>query len=83
MAEADATGCRQIVLLGAGLDTRAYRMGLPAEVVPRLGRHDRSSGPRRGGARPGGRRRARRATVTEAEPGRVGTAAAIEVVAAT
>ncbi|WP_063056557.1 SAM-dependent methyltransferase [Nocardia salmonicida] len=33
VAEAVAAGCRQIVLLGAGLDTRAYRMGLPAEVT--------------------------------------------------
>ncbi|MTE13089.1 SAM-dependent methyltransferase [Nocardia sp. CT2-14] len=30
--EAVAAGCRQIVLLGAGLDTRAYRMGLPADL---------------------------------------------------
>lgn len=27
-----AAGCRQIVLLGAGLDTRAFRMGLPKDV---------------------------------------------------
>ncbi|WP_280347988.1 SAM-dependent methyltransferase [Nocardia neocaledoniensis] len=33
VAEAVAAGCRQIVLLGAGLDTRAYRMGLPADVT--------------------------------------------------
>ncbi|MGW4248623.1 SAM-dependent methyltransferase, partial [Nocardia sp. NPDC004722] len=28
-----AAGCRQIVLLGAGLDTRAYRMNLPADIT--------------------------------------------------
>ncbi|MFC3960933.1 SAM-dependent methyltransferase [Nocardia jiangsuensis] len=28
-----AAGLRQIVLLGAGLDTRAYRMGLPGDAV--------------------------------------------------
>ncbi|MFI2334988.1 SAM-dependent methyltransferase [Nocardia rhamnosiphila] len=28
-----AAGCGQIVLLGAGLDTRAFRLGLPAETV--------------------------------------------------
>ncbi|MFC9872016.1 SAM-dependent methyltransferase [Nocardia salmonicida] len=33
VAEAVAAGCRQIVVLGAGLDTRAYRMGLPADVT--------------------------------------------------
>ncbi|MFD4355585.1 SAM-dependent methyltransferase [Nocardia sp. NPDC058519] len=33
VAEAVAAGCRQIVLLGAGLDTRAYRLGLPADVT--------------------------------------------------
>ncbi|MGW0326249.1 SAM-dependent methyltransferase [Nocardia sp. NPDC003183] len=33
VAEAVAAGCRQIVLLGAGLDTRAFRMGLPADVT--------------------------------------------------
>ncbi|RDI67735.1 SAM-dependent methyltransferase [Nocardia pseudobrasiliensis] len=31
--EALARGIRQIVLLGAGLDTRAFRMGLPAETA--------------------------------------------------
>ncbi|MVU76403.1 SAM-dependent methyltransferase [Nocardia sp. ET3-3] len=30
--EAIEAGCRQIVLLGAGLDTRAYRMDLPSDV---------------------------------------------------
>ncbi|WP_405491324.1 SAM-dependent methyltransferase [Nocardia sp. NBC_00511] len=30
--EAIEAGCRQIVLLGAGLDTRAHRMSLPADV---------------------------------------------------
>ncbi|WP_040811221.1 SAM-dependent methyltransferase [Nocardia concava] len=30
--EAIAAGCRQIVLLGAGLDTRAFRMDLPEDV---------------------------------------------------
>ncbi len=33
VAEAVAAGCRQIVLLGAGLDTRAFRMGLPTDVT--------------------------------------------------
>lgn len=33
VTEAVAAGCRQIVLLGAGLDTRAYRMGLPADLT--------------------------------------------------
>ncbi|WP_280307485.1 SAM-dependent methyltransferase [Nocardia neocaledoniensis] len=33
VAEAVAAGCRQIVLLGAGLDTRAFRMDLPADVT--------------------------------------------------
>lgn len=33
VAEAVTAGCRQIVLLGAGLDTRAFRMGLPADVT--------------------------------------------------
>ncbi|TCJ95134.1 SAM-dependent methyltransferase [Nocardia alba] len=33
VTEAVAAGCRQIVLLGAGLDTRAFRMGLPADVT--------------------------------------------------
>lgn len=27
-----ATGCRQVVLLGAGLDTRAFRLGFPRDV---------------------------------------------------
>jgi len=30
--EAAATGCEQFVLLGAGLDTRAFRLGLPSGV---------------------------------------------------
>ncbi|MEV0683273.1 SAM-dependent methyltransferase [Nocardia sp. NPDC050378] len=33
VADAVAAGCRQLVLLGAGLDTRAYRLGLPADVT--------------------------------------------------
>ncbi|UGT56501.1 SAM-dependent methyltransferase [Nocardia asteroides] len=33
VATAVAAGCRQIVLLGAGLDTRAFRMDLPADVT--------------------------------------------------
>ncbi|MFD3744184.1 SAM-dependent methyltransferase [Nocardia sp. NPDC058633] len=33
VSEAVAAGCRQVVLLGAGLDTRAYRMGLPGDVT--------------------------------------------------
>ncbi|MFI6167000.1 SAM-dependent methyltransferase [Nocardia sp. NPDC051052] len=32
MVEAVASGCRQIVILGAGLDTRAFRLTLPADV---------------------------------------------------
>lgn len=32
VAEAVARRCRQVVVLGAGLDTRAYRMGLPADI---------------------------------------------------
>lgn len=32
MVEAVQAGCRQIVILGAGLDTRAFRLTLPAEV---------------------------------------------------
>lgn len=33
VAEAVSQGCGQIVLLGAGLDTRVFRLGLPAETV--------------------------------------------------
>ncbi|MEU4315754.1 SAM-dependent methyltransferase [Nocardia sp. NPDC024068] len=33
VTEAVAQGCGQIVLLGAGLDTRVFRLGLPAETV--------------------------------------------------
>ncbi|MGY0500094.1 SAM-dependent methyltransferase [Nocardia sp. FBN12] len=33
VTEAVAAGCRQIVLLGAGLDTRAFRLGLPADLT--------------------------------------------------
>ncbi|GAB2547696.1 SAM-dependent methyltransferase [Nocardia heshunensis] len=32
-AAAIAAGCRQVVLLGAGLDTRAYRMDLPEDIT--------------------------------------------------
>ncbi|MEU7146212.1 SAM-dependent methyltransferase [Nocardia sp. NPDC046473] len=32
MVEAVTAGCRQIVILGAGLDTRAFRLTLPADV---------------------------------------------------
>ncbi|WP_239476449.1 SAM-dependent methyltransferase [Nocardia arizonensis] len=33
IARAVGEGCAQIVVLGAGLDTRAYRMALPPEIV--------------------------------------------------
>ncbi|TDP41337.1 SAM-dependent methyltransferase [Nocardia ignorata] len=33
VADAVAAGCRQLVLLGAGLDTRAYHLGLRADVT--------------------------------------------------
>jgi methyltransferase (TIGR00027 family) len=32
LTEATAAGCRQVVLLGAGLDTRAYRLSWPADL---------------------------------------------------
>ncbi|WP_234391102.1 SAM-dependent methyltransferase [Nocardia suismassiliense] len=32
VTEAVAQGCRQVVVLGAGLDTRAFRLGLPADI---------------------------------------------------
>ena len=32
VVDAVSTGCRQVVLVGAGLDTRAFRLGLPPQV---------------------------------------------------